>query len=60
MISYCQPEIASWDEDGIMFIIKDQKVFEKEVIPQFFKHSKFTSFARQLHFYGFHKMKVSN
>ena len=60
MISSCQPKIASWSEDGKMFIIKDQKVFEKEVIPQFFDHNKFTSFARQLNFYGFRKMQVSN
>lgn len=58
MISSCQPKIASWSEDGTMFIIKDQKVFEKEVIPQFFDHNKFTSFARQLNFYGFRKMQT--
>ncbi len=41
-----------------MFVIKDQKVFEQHIIPKFFDHNKFSSFARQLNFYGFRKMQV--
>lgn len=62
MINKCESEnshLAGWTEDGNMFVIKDQKVFEKDIIPQFFDHNKFTSFARQLNFYGFRKMQVS-
>jgi len=58
MISNCNPDIAGWTEDGTMFVIKDIKVFEQTIIPQFFDHNKFSSFARQLNFYGFRKMQV--
>jgi hypothetical protein len=50
MIDTCnRPDICGWhDEDGgESFVVKDPKRFESEIIPQFFKHSKFTSFVRQ-------------
>jgi HSF-type DNA-binding len=46
MIESCDAEIAGWDEDGLTFTVKDPVRFETEIIPQFFKHSKFTSFVR--------------
>jgi hypothetical protein len=46
MIASCDSEIAGWDEDGLTFTVKDPVRFETEIIPQFFKHSKFTSFVR--------------
>ena len=58
MINSCDPGLAGWTADGTMFVVKDQDVFAKEVIPKFFEHNKFTSFARQLNFYGFRKMQV--
>lgn len=60
MINRCHSQhshLAGWTEDGNMFVIKDQAVFAKDIIPQFFDHNKFTSFARQLNFYGFRKMQ---
>lgn len=57
MISSCDTALASWTEDGTMFVIKDQKTFEQQIIPKFFDHNKFSSFARQLNFYGFRKMQ---
>ena len=41
-----------------MFVVKNPTIFAKDVIPQYFDHSKFTSFARQLNFYGFRKMQI--
>lgn len=60
MIDTCDAKVASWSDDGETFIVKDTDVFEKAIIPQFFKHSKFSSFVRQLNFYGFRKIKYAD
>jgi len=57
MVDTCEPSVCSWSEDGETFVVKNTETFEKVVIPQFFKHNKFTSFVRQLNFYGFRKIK---
>lgn len=44
--------------DGEMFVVKDPDMFASQVIPQYFDHNKFSSFARQLNFYGFRKMQA--
>jgi hypothetical protein len=50
-------DIICWSEDGESFIVKDSERFSNEIIPSHFKHNKFTSFVRQLNFYGFRKVK---
>mmetsp|Transcript_19613 Transcript_19613/g.40984 ORF Transcript_19613/g.40984 Transcript_19613/m.40984 type:complete len:384 (+) Transcript_19613:108-1259(+) len=60
LIEYCNqnhPNIASWTERGDTFVVKDPVTFAAKHIPQFFKHNNFSSFVRQLNFYGFRKIK---
>lgn len=46
------------DDEGKTFVIKDVTRFEAEVIPTYYKHRNFSSFVRQLHIYGFRKIKT--
>mmetsp|Transcript_27046 Transcript_27046/g.38765 ORF Transcript_27046/g.38765 Transcript_27046/m.38765 type:complete len:208 (-) Transcript_27046:46-669(-) len=58
MIDECETELASWTQGGRMFIIKDPETFAQTKIPKSFGHNKFSSFARQLNFYGFRKVSA--
>ena len=58
MIDRCDPTIATWSEAGDNFVVKNVENFASSVLPQYFKHSNFSSFARQLNFYGFRKLKA--
>jgi predicted site-specific integrase-resolvase len=58
MIDKCDSDIASWSPAGDNFVVKDVEKFAGTVLPQYFKHSNFSSFARQLNFYGFRKLKA--
>lgn len=57
MLETCPSHIACWADSGESFFIKDPDAFAQKVIPQFFAHSNFSSFVRQLNFYGFRKVK---
>ena len=48
-------DIVSWDDAGDSFIVKKEFEFASLVLPRYFRHKNFSSFVRQLNFYGFHK-----
>jgi hypothetical protein len=57
MIDRCDQEIATWSATGDNFVVKNVEKFASVVLPLYFKHSNFSSFARQLNFYGFRKLR---
>ena len=48
--------IASWQPHGRAFAVHDLDAFERQVIPRFYKQSRFSSFQRQLNKYGFNRL----
>jgi hypothetical protein len=52
--------LAGWSDLGDSFIVYDPVKFASDQIPKYFKHAKFSSFVRQLNFYGFRKLKVDD
>jgi len=56
MLSSCPADIATWAEDGLSFYVMDRNRLAETIIPQYFNHNKFSSFVRQLNFYGFRKV----
>lgn len=46
-------DIVSWVDDGRAFKVHDLKRFVDDIVPTYFKQSKYKSFQRQLYFYGF-------
>lgn len=58
MIDRCDPSIATWSPSGDNFVVKNVEKFAAQILPMYFKHSNFSSFARQLNFYGFRKLKA--
>lgn len=52
-------EIVSWVDEGKAFKVHDLERFVEEIVPKYFKQSKYKSFQRQLYFYGFTRTTVS-
>lgn len=57
LVNSCPPELGGWSANGESFFVKDVDVFSNTVVPTFYKHNNWSSFVRQLNFYGFRKVK---
>jgi len=42
--------LIAWSASGDTFLVKNVEVFAAELLPQYFKHSNFSSLSRQLCF----------
>lgn len=51
-----QDSIVGFVEDGTAFRIHQPDLFEQEIIPKYFRHTKLRSFSRQLNMYGFQRI----
>mmetsp|Transcript_28818 Transcript_28818/g.45398 ORF Transcript_28818/g.45398 Transcript_28818/m.45398 type:complete len:601 (+) Transcript_28818:160-1962(+) len=50
------PDVVTWCPHGRAFVVKKPKVFTAEVMINYFRQSKLTSFQRQLNLYGFRRI----
>lgn len=59
-LTEAEPNVASFSSDGKSFEIYDQSIFAQKYLPQYFKHSNYGSFVRQLNLYGFNSSRLKN
>jgi len=52
--------ILSWSHGGNSFVVKKPNLFVSEVLPNYFKEAKYSSFTRKLHRWGFIKILRGN
>ena len=57
MINSCPADLGGWSAKGDSFIINNTEDFANKVIPTFYRHNNWSSFVRQLNFYGFRKVR---
>ncbi|CCH58001.1 hypothetical protein TBLA_0A02000 [Henningerozyma blattae CBS 6284] len=50
-------DMIRWSDDGKSFLVVNREKFVHHVLPNYFKHSNFASFVRQLNMYGWHKVQ---
>ena len=56
LLESAPPSAACLLADGMSFCVLDETLFCEGVLPQFFAHTKMTSFQRQLNIYGFRRL----
>ena len=49
-------DIVSWQPHGRAFRVHDPHRFHEKIMSRYFNQTKFKSFQRQLHIYGFHRI----
>ena len=59
MVTNEEETLIAWSPDGERIVIADPPRFAEEVCPRCFHHQKWTSFARLLNMYDFHKCPIS-
>jgi hypothetical protein len=50
-------DCISWNVEGTSFTVFNPNDFQQNVLPKFFKTTKFASFQRQLNYFGFQKLR---
>ena len=54
-------DVVSWGQDSTHnFKVHDKRQFERQILPKYFKMTKYKSFTRQLHNYDFQWIRQGN
>ena len=49
-------DVITWLPNGLSWRVVNRRLFEKDVIPLYFRHGNFSSFMRQVNGWGFRRV----